>query len=49
MIKVPITRLRREMRKHLRNNVPIQITRCGKAVAVLLPVEVYDNMLKMLG
>ena len=43
-VKVPITRFRRELRKWIRKQETVIITRRGVPVAVMLPVERYDEM-----
>ena len=44
-IKVPITRFRRELRKWLRKNETVAITRCGVIVAYCVPIAEYDEMI----
>ncbi len=44
MIIVPITRLRREIRKWLHKNEVIHISRNGIVVAVLIPANEYEDM-----
>lgn len=46
MTKVPLRRFRRELRKWLRKNETVAITRCGVIVAYCVPIDEYDEMLQ---
>ncbi len=46
--EVPLRRFRRELRKWLRLNETVAITRCGVIVAYLVPAEEYDACLAQL-
>ena len=48
MLKVPITRFRREIRKWTRLGESIEITRRGKVVLVFISVSTYDTLLRAL-
>ena len=48
MHEIPLRRFRRELRKWIRLNETVAITRCGVIVGYLVPIAEYDEMLEKL-
>ena len=48
MRQIPVTRFRREIRKHIRNSESLAVTRCGKVIFVFLSVDAYNTLVKQL-
>ena len=47
-VRVPKSRFKREIRKWMRANIVVHITRCGKDSVVYVPIADWETMSKQL-